>query len=153
MYVNPKKSESFCQIFCISFLKKLQNSGCDFLVWSTPNGGTRNKAEAGKLKLEGLLPGVADIQLMAAGIVHFIEFKTNSGVLSHAQKDFIAAANRYGFGVTVVRGDTVAEVLPQVMTVMREVFNIPQNGMSSISASVLDDAARFSRASGSDKST
>ena len=105
--------EHFCQTFCVSFLHKLQLAGCDFLVWSTPNGGSRNKAEAGRLKLEGTL-------------------------------SFIASATRYGFGVTVVVGDTVSEVLPQVMVVMERIFGIPQNEMSSISAKILEDAARFS---------
>jgi hypothetical protein len=138
-----KKIESFCQIFCVSFLHKLQLAGYDFLVWSTPNGGSRNKAEAGRMKLEGLLPGVPDLTILAKGILHFIEFKTSKGALSPAQKSFIATATKYGFRVDIVVGDAVAEVLPQVAKVIASLILIDQNSISSISAKILEDAARF----------
>ena len=143
MQVNRKSSESFCQIFCISFLHKLQKSGHDFLVWSTPNGGSRNKVEAGRLKLEGCLSGVLDITLMSKGIIHFIELKTKSGVLSENQKAFIASAERYGFGVTIIKGDAVAEVLPQVMAVMNKTFNIPLIDMHPVLSETLKNSEIF----------
>lgn len=53
------------------------------LLFSVPNGGTRNIREAMKLKATGLTPGIPDI-VLAIGPVGF-EFKTDVGVLSPAQ--------------------------------------------------------------------
>lgn len=95
------------------------------------------------MKLEGLLPGVPDLTILAKGILHFIEFKTSKGALNPAQKSFIATATKYGFRVDIVVGDAVAEVLPQVAKVIASLILIDQNSISSISAKILEDAARF----------
>jgi hypothetical protein len=132
-----QNSEEFNQIFAVSFLKKLQLSGLDFEFWHTPNGGTRNKAEAGKMKLMGLLAGVPDISLMAMGKFQFIEFKKPKGTLSKEQRDFISKATRYGWPVHTIVADNPAECIAQVSDVMLRHFGADQNSISSISASVL----------------
>jgi len=44
--------------------------------WYHPaNGGSRNAAEAGKLKALGVRPGVPDIALVKDGHAHFLELK------------------------------------------------------------------------------
>jgi len=129
-----KNSEHICQVFAMSYLKKLQHAGYDFMMWSTPNGGGRSKAEAGRLKLEGVLSGVPDISIMAKGIMVFVEFKMNKGILSPNQKDFIAKAKTYGFESFIVYGDTPTEVLPQIAKIMEDVFSV-QKGISNCSIS------------------
>lgn len=57
--------------------------------YHTPNGGHRLKAVAGKLKAQGLKPGVPDcVILRPNGAPIYIELKAFAGVLSLAQKDF-----------------------------------------------------------------
>lgn len=59
------------------------------VIFSVPNGGTRNKLEALTLKATGLLPGVSDlIVILPNGKILFIEIKTETGIQSPAQKDF-----------------------------------------------------------------
>lgn len=62
------------------------------MFWHTPNGGQRNKAVAGKLKAQGVKPGVADILIFTqGGTLHTItglvrcyaiEMKADDGELS-----------------------------------------------------------------------
>lgn len=62
------------------------------LSFSVPNGGARGKAQAGKLKAEGVRPGVPDFILAAENSEHVglaIEFKSPDGKVSTAQRDFI----------------------------------------------------------------
>lgn len=136
-----KNAEEYNQIFVNSFLKKLQLDGADFEYWHTPNGGSRNKAEASKLKLMGALPGVPDLILIAKGILVFIEFKLSNGKLSDAQKLFISKARRYGFDVFDIYGDTPQGYIEAVGKIMLDVFGIDQNSISKCSTSALGAAA------------
>lgn len=132
-----KNSEEFNQIFVVSFLKKLQLSGLDFQFWHTPNGGSRNKAEAGKMKLMGVLSGVPDLCVMANQEFRFIEFKKPIGRISIEQEMFISAADRYGFPVDVVIANSPEDALSQVSELMHVHLGACQNVMSSISSQVL----------------
>lgn len=76
------------------------------LMYHCPNGGSRNPAEAARLKAQGVKPGVPDIFLpVPRGCFHglYIELKAPGGRLSQAQADYIAAlrANGYAAGVCV----------------------------------------------------
>lgn len=137
-----KNDEEFNQIFTVSMLRKLQLSGLDFEFWHTPNGGSRNKAEAGKMKLMGMLAGVPDLCIMAYNIFHFIEFKKKKGVLSQVQKDFIEKSHRYGWKVSIVYADTPRECMEQVCKIMVDCFGADQKTISSMSASVLIGAEK-----------
>lgn len=56
-------------------------------VWfHVPNGGSRNKIEAAKLKRHGVKAGVADCIIIMDGQVIAIELKTAKGRLSAGQK-------------------------------------------------------------------
>jgi hypothetical protein len=50
-----KNDEQFIQIYICSFLRKLQLHYPNFIFFSIPNGGSRNKQEASNLKLAGVL--------------------------------------------------------------------------------------------------
>jgi len=58
----------------------------DDVMWlHIPNGGSRTKAEAGKLKAMGVKPGAPDFLLLAEGAHYAIELKAKNGRLSDAQ--------------------------------------------------------------------
>ena len=60
-------------------------------IHAIPNGGHRSKATAGKLKAEGVTPGVSDIFVpIPANGYHglYIEMKAGKNTLTPAQKEF-----------------------------------------------------------------
>lgn len=90
------------------------------LLFAIPNGGHRNKAVAGKLKAEGVKPGVPDIffawpRLGKAGL--WIEMKRQKkGTTSPDQKRMIAALRGAGYKVEVCKGfEAAREVLQDYM--------------------------------------
>lgn len=65
------------------------------LLHHIPNGGSRNKKEAVKLKRMGVLAGVADLHLPVARAGYnglYIEMKCGDGRLSASQKAFLKLA-------------------------------------------------------------
>lgn len=96
-----KNGEEHGQIYIASFFKKLQAAGADFVFFHVPNGGSRNKAEGGKLRLMGVLPGVPDIIIIYNKNIIFWELKDEKGGLSKAQEVLHSALARYGFNVQV----------------------------------------------------
>ena len=87
----------------------------DRLLFAIPNGGKRGKITAANMKREGQRPGVADMFLsVTAGgqspisneYLHpglYIEFKTDKGRQSEAQKEFEVAVKRQGYKYEIVR--------------------------------------------------
>lgn len=74
------------------------------MIFSVPNGGSRNVAEAKKLKNTGLLPGVADlIILLPNAQTIFIEVKTDKGQESDVQINFEKNVSQMGFKYYVVK--------------------------------------------------
>lgn len=73
-----------------------------------PNGGSRNKAEAAKLKAMGVRAGVSDLFLpVARGRYHglWIEMKRRKGgKMSDEQTAWIRAMRAQGYAAEVVRG-------------------------------------------------
>lgn len=81
------------------------------MLFAIPNGGARSKATAGKLKAEGVRPGVSDLFLsVPKGCYHglYIEMKAFSGRASDEQKAWIAAAREYGYRAEVCFGADAA---------------------------------------------
>lgn len=67
-------------------------------VFSVPNGGTRNKIEAIKLKATGLTAGVSDlIGLFPDGKAVFFELKIEGGKQSESQIKFEKIVMALGF--------------------------------------------------------
>ena len=65
------------------------------LLYHIPNGGSRNKKEAVKLKRMGVKAGVADLFLPVARSGYhglYIEMKYEDGRLSKSQREFLTAA-------------------------------------------------------------
>lgn len=73
-------------------------------IFSVPNGGTRNKIEAMKLKATGLTPGVSDlIGLFTDGKAVFFELKTSTGIQSDTQIDFEQSIKELNFDYHLIR--------------------------------------------------
>lgn len=80
-------------------------------TYAIPNGGGRSKAQAGKLKAEGVRPGVSDIFVsLPRGRYHgcYIEMKSEEGYASKEQKSWIADSLRLGYYGAVCRGQRAA---------------------------------------------
>lgn len=85
------------------------------LLFAVPNGSYRSKATAGKLKAEGVVPGVADLILLVPRCVKAhddegwyntihalcIEMKTAKGRQSHEQKEWQAKVESHGYKYAV----------------------------------------------------
>lgn len=83
------------------------------MAFHIPNGGTRNKAEAGKLKAMGVKAGVPDIFLpVPRGPYHglFVELKRPAdrgksvGIVSEAQMEWLRRLQDQGYYVAVCYG-------------------------------------------------
>lgn len=74
------------------------------IIFSIPNGGTRNVREAMTLKATGLLKGASDlVVIFPNGKLCFIELKTDKGVQSDFQKDFESRVKLLGFDYYLIR--------------------------------------------------
>lgn len=75
------------------------------IIFSVPNGGSRNKVEAMTLKATGLLAGVSDtIMILPTGKLIFCEVKTETGAQSKEQIEFQKRVEALGFEYWLVRG-------------------------------------------------
>ena len=70
----------------ITFIKWMKEFHPHLIIFHIPNGGSRHKIEAVRLKAMGVKPGVADLYVMNYHL--FIEMKTEKGKLSSVQTEF-----------------------------------------------------------------
>lgn len=80
-------------------------------TYAIPNGGGRTKAQAGKLKAEGVRKGVSDLFVsVPRGTWHgcYIEMKSETGTPTKEQKQWIADSRRLGYYATVCNGQAAA---------------------------------------------
>lgn len=73
------------------------------LVFSVPNGGSRHKVEANKLKATGQLAGVSDLVVLLYQKTIFVEIKTPKGTQSESQIMFENNVTRLGFKYYIAR--------------------------------------------------
>ena len=95
------------------------------LLFAIPNGGSRNLIEAAHLKAQGVKPGVPDICLPVPSVRYtalYIELKRRKGgVVSDAQRGWIAALNRVGCRAVVCHGwDEAREEIERYLGGSRE---------------------------------
>jgi hypothetical protein len=95
-------SESQIQIAVMNHLRMRGRAGV--VVNHVPNGGGRSPAEAGRFKAEGVLAGWPDLQLGHAGVMRFLELKTEVGTLSRTQRHVHDLLRAAGFEVAVAHG-------------------------------------------------
>ncbi len=97
--------ESNIQIACVKWFR-LAHRRYAKLLNAVPNGGARNVITGAILKAEGVIPGVADLELnMARGGWHGlkIELKTPKGRQSASQKAWQTAIEAQGYKYIIVR--------------------------------------------------
>lgn len=102
---KPRHIESYLQRNCLKWFR-LQHPNLRLLLFAVPNGGARNKREAGILKAEGVTAGVADMILLTPSGGYgslCIEFKTEDGRQQQTQKEWQQAAETAGNKYVIVR--------------------------------------------------
>lgn len=97
---KPRHIESSIQTTCVSWFR-LQYP--NYLCFSIPNGGSRNRIEAAHLKREGAMAGVSDLIVITPNAVLFVEMKTAKGKQSEYQKEFEKRVTALGFEYKVCR--------------------------------------------------
>lgn len=118
------RSEDTEQIAVISWSKYQWQRHPELkLLHHVPNGGSRNKQEAVKLKQMGTLAGVSDLHLpVPKGIYNslYIEMKYGDGRLQDSQKDFLRTAAEYGnFCVVCYGAEEAIKVLDEYINLKR----------------------------------
>ena len=97
---NTTPSEHFEQRELVRWFRKVY---APTRIFAIPNGGARGAAAAGRLKSEGVSPGVPDLCIPAWGL--WVEMKRQKGgALSAEQKDWIAYLRSVQQCVLVCRG-------------------------------------------------
>lgn len=98
---EDKMQQQIVEWFNNNYCLKHHDPQC--LIFSVPNGGTRNKIEAIKLKLTGMKSGVSDLIVVLPNKILFVELKTATGIQSEKQKDFQKAIINLGFEYWLIR--------------------------------------------------
>ena len=103
----PTEGEEQSRLFSWCRMQLWQHPELE-LLFHIPNGGSRNKAEAGRFKAEGVKAGVPDLLLpVARGGYHglFIELKRlDGGRVSTEQKAWMDKLKGQGYQAAVCRG-------------------------------------------------
>ena len=106
--LTDESSEHYHQVFFVSWFRRVYPS---VLIFAIPNGGGRSKAEGGRLKAEGVVPGIPDLYVPAWQL--WIEMKRpKKGRLSSAQKGIITHLQSLGHTCVVCYGfeDATAQI-------------------------------------------
>ena len=99
------EEEHHLQCNCVKWFR-LQYPRMKHNLFAVPNGGDRNKVVAGKLKAEGVLPGVSDLILLKRSSDYgglLIEMKTRKGVQADSQKEWQEKISKDGYKYVVCR--------------------------------------------------
>lgn len=83
-------------------VKFVRTNYLNTLIFSIPNGGRRNMFEAVRLKKQGVLAGVADLQIISYNKIIFVEVKIEGGKQSENQKAFQEAVEQLGFQYSII---------------------------------------------------
>ena len=100
-----RHEESQIQQTCVKWFR-LQYADLALLLFAVPNGGARNRIEAGIMKGEGVTAGVADMLFLLPNKHHHalcIEVKTPKGRQQDSQKRFQCKVEAFGYRYEIVR--------------------------------------------------
>ena len=104
----PRVSEADEQIAVLTWANMMSHRfPCLKFMYHTPNGGSRNIAEAANLKRMGVKPGVPDLCLPYPSKGYYglyIEMKTDKGRASGAQREYIDFLTENGYKAVVCHG-------------------------------------------------
>lgn len=95
--------EDLLQQKIVTFYKNEYQRHGKGLIFSVPNGGSRNVVEAKKLKYTGLMAGVSDLIVLHNGKTLFCELKIEKGIQSEKQKEFEQIVSNLGYEYKVIR--------------------------------------------------
>lgn len=105
---NARRSEDTEQINVIDWARWQQGKYPELeLLHHCPNGGSRNKSEAAKLKQMGVVAGIPDLNLPVARGIYiglYIEMKYDGGKLQESQKKMLRALAEEGHYCVVCYG-------------------------------------------------
>lgn len=112
------RSEDTEQIAVVQWSKYQQNVHPELkLLHHCPNGGSRNKAEAVKLKQMGVVAGIPDLHLPVPKGIYcglYIEMKYGDGTVQKTQREFLKAAADAGhFCVVCYGAEEAIEIIRQ----------------------------------------
>ena len=103
--VKPKNEEHQIQCACVNWFRA-QYPKDAMMLYAIPNGGRRDAITGRILKDEGVLRGVADLNLDVPNKSYHglrIEMKTKTGTQSSAQKEFQKNVEARGYKYIVCR--------------------------------------------------
>lgn len=87
----------------VTFVQWFRRTFDGVRIFAIPNGGYRSKTTAGRLRAEGVSPGVPDLFVPEWRL--WIEMKRRKGgVVSPDQRDWIAYLERCGYHCIIARG-------------------------------------------------
>lgn len=118
---RPSDEEHRIQCACVQWFR-YQHPECHHNLFSSPNGGKRDKVTAAKLKAEGVLAGVADLILLKRNAKYgalLIEMKTRTGRQSDTQREWQRLIEKDGYKYVVCRSleDFIREVSEYLSTI------------------------------------
>ncbi len=113
----PALSESAIQIAVMHHLRLRSKPGV--LAWHVPNGGSRSKAEAGRFKAEGVVPGIPDVNILFEGRFYGLELKALGGRVAPEQRAIHDAMTAAGGTVAVAFGLDAAVAQLEAWGVLR----------------------------------
>lgn len=110
---NRKRSEATEQECLVGWCRLLENRYPELKwLYHIPNGGSRNKAEAARLKEQGVKAGVPDLCLpVARSGFHglYIEMKYGKNKTTDNQKEWLAGLAENGYQTAVCYGAEEAQ--------------------------------------------
>ena len=113
---KPTQHESNLQKQCVKWFRLCYP---DLLLFSVPNGGSRNKIEASRLKQEGVLAGVSDLILLLPNKDYHalcIEMKYGKNGQSENQKIFERKVKEFGYKYVVADSfDKFREIISEYL--------------------------------------
>lgn len=117
---HPGQEEHLLQCGCMQWFNG-QHRDLHGLLYAVPNGGRRDKTTGAKLKAEGVVAGVSDLNLdIARHGFHGlrIELKTKTGRQSQQQRWWQSIVEAQGYKYIIVRD--VLEFIDQINSYLQE---------------------------------
>ena len=98
-----------------AFVQYMRIKHPDILIFAIPNGGSRNKAEASRMKAGGVVAGIPDLFVPKFRL--WIEMKRRKGgTVSEKQKEIMKYLVSVGYQCAVCRGaDDAIAVIEEVI--------------------------------------
>lgn len=115
---KPGDEEHRIQCSCVRWFRYAYPA-YGMLLYAVPNGGRRDSVTGAKLKAEGVIAGVSDLNLDVANRFYHglrIEMKTRTGKQRESQQEFQKAVEAAGYKYVVCRSvDEFVEVVKRYM--------------------------------------